>query len=149
MILDELTLRNFCLYGGEQVLSLAPGRHGGRPAPIVLFGGINGGGKTTLLDKIRSANVVADEAGGITQHIAAYDVPISKGRVVFLDTPGVHKANSSGVTKLIRYLLYITFSPRPNSLLEIVRLRFYLVHIWMTMGAGLSQALSFPNEQFL
>jgi DNA sulfur modification protein DndD len=53
MILDELTLRNFCLFGGEQVLNLAPARRGGKAAPIVLFGGINGGGKTTLLDAVQ------------------------------------------------------------------------------------------------
>ncbi len=53
MILDELTLRNFCLYGGEQVLSLAPARRRGKVVPIVLVGGINGGGKTTLLDAVQ------------------------------------------------------------------------------------------------
>lgn len=53
MILQQLTLRNFCLYRGEHVLDLAPGRRRGAPAPIVLFGGINGGGKTTLLDAVQ------------------------------------------------------------------------------------------------
>ena len=53
MILNHLTLRNFCLYGGVQTLELAPAQRAGRAAPIVLFGGINGGGKTTLLDAIR------------------------------------------------------------------------------------------------
>ena len=55
MILQRLTLRNFCLYGGEQSLELAPARRGGRGAPIVLLGGINGGGKTTVLDAIQLA----------------------------------------------------------------------------------------------
>ncbi|HID21112.1 MAG TPA: DNA sulfur modification protein DndD, partial [Planctomycetaceae bacterium] len=55
MILDRLTLENFCLYRGRQVLDLRPGQHNGRSAPIVLVGGINGGGKTTLLDAIRLA----------------------------------------------------------------------------------------------
>ena len=53
MILNQLTLRDFCLYGGTQTLDLAPTQRRGLPAPIVLFGGINGGGKTTLLDAVQ------------------------------------------------------------------------------------------------
>lgn len=53
MILEQLTLRNFCLYRGEQTLDLAPARTNGGKAPIVLVGGINGGGKTTLLDAVQ------------------------------------------------------------------------------------------------
>src|SRR5579863_2747446 len=53
MILQQLTLRNFGVYGGEQVFDLAPARRRNRAAPIVLFGGINGGGKTTILDAIQ------------------------------------------------------------------------------------------------
>lgn len=53
MILHHLTLRNFCLYCGQQTLDLTPASRGGRPTPIVLFGGINGGGKTTLLDAVQ------------------------------------------------------------------------------------------------
>ncbi|MBY0526822.1 MAG: DNA sulfur modification protein DndD [Gemmataceae bacterium] len=55
MILEKLGLRNFCLFQGEQAFDLTPGRHNGRHLPIVLFGGINGGGKTTLLDAIQLA----------------------------------------------------------------------------------------------
>ena len=53
MILNQLTLNNFCIYQGEHSFDLAPDRRRGRPAPIVLFGGINGGGKTTLLDAVQ------------------------------------------------------------------------------------------------
>jgi DNA sulfur modification protein DndD len=55
MILDKLTLRNFCLFRGKQVLDLSPGKRNGKRRPIVLFGGINGGGKTTLFDAVQLA----------------------------------------------------------------------------------------------
>src|SRR5437773_4546024 len=55
MILQELIVKNFCLYRGEQSFDLTPATVSGRHRPIVLFGGINGGGKTTLLDAIQLA----------------------------------------------------------------------------------------------
>lgn len=105
------------------------GKFVNRPPVVTIMGHVDHG-KTTLLDTIRKSNVVASEAGSITQHISSYQVDFNNKKITFIDTPGhaaftAMRARGTQLADIIILVVSATEGPKPQTVEVIERAKIY------------------------